>query len=73
MSDEVRFLVSSLVERLALRLVEEEGLSVAEALGVVYNSQWYEKAVDLETGLYYQSAGYNYELLRHEMRFGKVA
>ena len=28
--------------------------------------------LDLETGLYYQSAGYNYELLRNELLTGKV-
>ena len=27
---------------------------------------------DLETGLYYQSSGYNYELLKEEMKYGKV-
>ena len=29
--------------------------------------------MDLETGLYYQSAKYNYELLRHEIKYGKIA
>ena len=47
--------------------------SITEALDVVYNSQLYEKILDLETGLYYQSAGYNYELLRNELLTGKVA
>ena len=53
--------------------VEEYKLSVPQALQLVYNSQLYEKITDLETGLYYQSAKYNYELLRHEMKYGKIA
>ena len=43
-----------------------------DAMDGVYNSQLYEKILDLETGLYYQSAGYNYELLRNELLTGKV-
>ena len=72
MTDEVRFLIDSLVEQLTLMAVEEYKLSVPQALQLVYNSQLYEKITDLETGLYYQSAKYNYELLRHEMKYGKI-
>ncbi len=73
MTDEARFLIDSLVEQLTLMAVEEYKLSVPQALQLVYNSQLYEKITDLETGLYYQSAEYNYELLRHEMKYGKIA
>ena len=62
MSNETQFLIDSLVERLTLRVMEEYGLSITEALSLVYNSQLYEKIVDVETGLYYQSASYNYNL-----------
>ena len=72
MTDETRFLIDSLVEQLTLMAVEEYKLSVPQALQLVYNSQLYEKITDLETGLYYQSAKYNYELLRHEMKYGKI-
>ena len=72
MTDEARFLIDSLIEQLVLMAVEEYKLSIPEALQLVYNSQLYEKITDLETGLYYQSAPYNYELLRHEMKYGKI-
>ena len=52
--------------------MEEYKLSIPEALDLVYNSQLYEKIMDLKTGLYYQSAKYNYELLRHEVKYGKI-
>jgi hypothetical protein len=53
--------------------MEEFGYSITEAMDVVYHSQIYDKILDLETGLYYQSACYNYELLRNELLTGKVA
>ena len=72
MSNETQFLIDSLVEHLTLRVMEEYGLSITEALSLVYNSQLYEKIVDVETGLYYQSASYNYNLLRREIVLGKI-
>ena len=72
MTDETRFLIDSLVEQLTLMAVEEYGFSVSQALGLVYNSQLYEKIMALDSGLYYQSANYNYEMLRHEMKYGKI-
>ena len=72
MTDETRFLIDSLVEQLTLMAVEEYNLSVPQALELVYNSQLYEKIMDLDSGLYYQSAKYNYEMLRHEMKYGKI-
>ncbi len=72
MSDEAKFLIDSLVEQLSISLMDEYGLSITESLNEVYNSQLYEKLIDLETGLYYQSAKYNYQLLKHEMTYGKI-
>ena len=57
---------------LANRKGLETQLYIPKALELVYNSQLYDKIMDLETGLYYQSARYNYELLRHEVRYGKI-
>lgn len=66
------YLTSSLVEQLALLVICDYGLTMLDALSLVYNSQWYEKVTDVDTGLYIQSAAYNYRLLRHEVAFGKV-
>ena len=72
MTEETRFLIDSLVEQLALMAMDEYKLPMQKALELVYNSQLYDKIMDLETGLYYQSARYNYELLHHEVRYGKI-
>ncbi len=72
MSVEKQFLIDSLIEHLTLFLMKDYNLSITDALGRVYTSQLYEKIIDLETGLYYQSALYNYNLLLHEMKYGKI-
>ena len=72
MSEQTKFLIDSLVEQLALWTMRDYHLSMVEALQLVYNSQLYDKLVDLETGLYYQSAAYNYGLLKHEIDYGKI-
>lgn len=73
MSTETKFLLDTLTKNLVLKVMEEFGYSITKAMDVVYNSQLYEKILDLETGLYFQSAGYNYELLRHELLTGRLA
>ena len=72
MTTETKFLISVLVEKLTIQVMNDYKLSEAEALDLIYNSQLYEKILDLETGLYYQSAGYNYELLKSEIEYGKI-
>ena len=72
MTTETKFLISVLVEKLTIQVMNDYNLSEAEALDLIYNSQLYEKILDLETGLYYQSANYNYELLKSEIEYGKI-
>ena len=72
MSNETKFLLDTLTKNLVLKVIEEFGYNIQEAMSVVYNSQLYEKVLDLETGLYYQSAEYNYELLHNELLNGKI-
>lgn len=72
MNEQTKFLIDSLVEQLSLRAMNDYSLSIIEALQMVYNSQLYEKIIDLETGLYYQSAAYNYGLLKREIAYGKI-
>lgn len=65
-------MIDSLVDDMAKYLIEDDGLSIMEALDIVYNSQTYEKINDLSTGLYFQSSGYNYDMLKHELKYGKI-
>ena len=73
MNNEIKFLIDTLTKNLVLRVIKDFGLSVKEALEAVYSSQLYDKILDLDTGLYYQSTGYNYQLLHKELVEGKFA
>lgn len=66
------FLINYAIDQIAVFLIEDYHLELPEALEQIYNSQFYEKIVNLDTGLYYQSAAYNYGLLKHEIEFGKI-
>lgn len=53
MTNETIFLLETLTKNLVLKVMEEFGYSITEAMDVVYHSQIYDKILDLETGLYY--------------------
>lgn len=72
MSEEAKFLLMSLVDKMACMAMEEYNMSMAEALDLVFRSETYSKIEDLQTGLYYQSAAYNFSLLKHEVAYGKI-
>ena len=72
MSEEAKFLLMSLVDKMACMAMEEYNMSMAEALDLVFRSETYSKIEDLQTGLYYQSAAYNFNLLKHEVAYGKI-
>lgn len=72
MSNETKFLLDTLTKNLILKVVEYLECPLKEAMDIVYNSQLYEKIIDTDTGLYFQSAGYNFELLKKEMLTGKL-
>ena len=72
MSEETKFLLMSLVDKMVYLVMNEYTLSMSQALDLVYTSETYSKIEDLETGLYYQSAAYNFNLLKHEIAYGKI-
>ena len=66
------FLINRTIDQMTAFLMEDYDLELPTALELVYNSQLYEKIIDLVTGLYYQSAAYNYDFLKHEIAYGKI-
>ena len=69
---QIGILINARIKDMAMWLMEDFKYSLEEALDCVYNSELFEKLQDLETGLYYQSSAYNYELLKEEIKYGKV-
>ena len=69
---QIGILINARIKDMAMWLMEDFEYSLEEALDCIYNSELFEKLQDLETGLYYQSSGYNYELLKEEMKYGRI-
>ena len=69
---EVTFMTEELVKELALRLMDERGMTMKYALDTIYNSETYAKILDVRTGLFSQSTAYVYSILETEMLTGKI-
>ena len=72
MSKEIEFVIEELVKEMALRMMDERGLTMKQALDTVYNSETYTKILDLRTGPYSQSTTYVYSFLENEILTGKL-
>ncbi|MDR2719414.1 MAG: hypothetical protein LBC03_01235 [Nitrososphaerota archaeon] len=64
-------LIQHLTVDLANILIEEQKKTIEQALNIVYNSTTFQKICDIKTGLYRESAGYNYDILQDELKHGK--
>ena len=69
---QIRFMTNCRIKDITSYLMQDFKYPLEEALDCIYNSSLYEKLIDTATGLYYQSSAYNYELLKNEIRFGKL-
>ncbi len=67
MTNKQTFLIDYLLAELLKIIIEKKKVSMQEALDILYNSQLYTKINNPETGLYFQSADYNYEILEDEL------
>ncbi len=63
MTKEQTFIIDTLLAELVRLIMEYQRVDMQTALDTLYNSSLYEKIMDIETGLYLQSADYNYELI----------
>ena len=62
-SDERQFLIETLCEDLVPMIMEEYNLSDKEAIDKLYKSNTFSKIEDPDTGLYYQSPVYVFDIL----------
>lgn len=63
---------ADMVKSLALLLMEQDELTMEQALSVVFNSDTYGKVMDDKTRLYYQSPRYVFSFLDAELKKGKM-
>jgi hypothetical protein len=64
---QLQFIINSDVERMAQYLIEDNGVTIINALDMIYNSQIYQKLQDRKTGLYLYSPAYIYNYLKEEI------
>ena len=64
----IEYMVQDLVEIIS----ETQSLEYEHAMSLLYNSEIYNKLLDIETGLYRESPAYVYGLLQDELNFGHI-
>ena len=71
--NEIEEMKSDLVKELASMLMRRDSqLTMNQALGLVFNSETYQKLINDKTQLYFQSAGYIFSFLQQELETGKM-
>ena len=65
--EKLNYLIECITQDLIQYLMEDNEISMEEAMDIVYNSKTFEKLNDFETHLYYESSAYVYELLKKEI------
>ncbi len=68
MNKDAQFLIECLTEDLIAILMETYALSLDEAADRLYNSHTYSLLENEESGLYYQSAVYVFDMLQEELK-----
>ena len=71
MNGKETFMIETLTRELIARLMEDRRLTIREAMDIVYQSKTYTALSNLETGLYFQSPVYVYDILEQELETKK--
>ena len=66
--EKLNYLVECIIQDLIRYIIEDNNITIEEAMDIVYNSRTFEKLNDLETHLYYESSAYVYEMLKEELQ-----
>ncbi|MBP3408008.1 MAG: hypothetical protein J6K83_02575 [Bacteroidaceae bacterium] len=72
MNKRVQYLIEGITKDIILFLMEDNNYDIATALGVFHNSETFAKLSDEDTGLYIESSAYVYEILKDELKYGKI-
>lgn len=72
MNKRVQYLIEGITKDIIIYLMDDEGFDLPEALNVFHNSDTFTKLTDENTGLYIESSAYVYEILKSELKYGKI-
>ncbi len=65
--EKLNYLAECITQDLIQFLMEDNNITMEEAMDIVYNSKTFEQLYDFETHLYYESSSYVYEYLKEEI------
>ena len=68
----IKALIEGVTQDLIIFLIEDKDVVIEEAMNMVYNSATFEKLSNSDAGLYRESPAFVYELLKDELREGKL-
>ena len=66
------FMIDCILSDLTTYLMQDYGMTIENALSTIYNSEYYERLNNPDTGFYHESSPYNYHYLQHEIEYGKL-
>jgi len=72
MNKRAQYLIEGITKDVVTYLMQDNGMDVLTALSLFHNSETFEKLSDSSTALYIESSAYIYEILKSEMKMGKL-
>ena len=69
--DQAELLKECIVSDVVSYIVEDEKISIPDAFEMFYTSNNFTKLQDSETGMYFQSSQYTYDIFLEELKHGK--
>lgn len=72
MNKRMQYLVEGITKDIIVYLMEDNGYDLSTALKEFYNSETFAKLSDEATGLYIESSAYVYEILKEELKYGRL-
>ena len=70
--DKIKALIEGITQDIIAYLVEDEDITIEQAMDKLYSSEVFSKLADKETGLYRESSSYVFALLKSELAHGKL-
>jgi hypothetical protein len=68
----IEYLIEGISKDIIANLMEDNGMKMTDAIFVFHNSETFAKLSDPNTGLYIESSAYVYEILKTELKMGKI-
>lgn len=66
MTDQQQEMIEYTIQEVIRYLIEDNGISMEQAMEKFYMSEVFSKLNDIETGLYLEGSAYIYEMLKQE-------